>query len=141
MEIDKLESLASDSNNIICSVKTVFPFQIFPSVLTVEKTKIIFIKYFLLGHQAESMLIHNISSVKLENAYFLSSIEIVNNVPYSPKIIIPFLPSQKAREVVEIIQGLMVAYETKTDFSKIDSDELAAPMQKIGSTKIEELEL
>ncbi|MCL4208080.1 PH domain-containing protein [Patescibacteria group bacterium] len=141
MENDKLESLAADSDNIICSVKTVFPFQIFPSVLSVEKTKIIFIRYFFLGHHAESMLINNISSVKLENAYFLSSIEIVNNIPYSPKIVIPYLPSREAREVVEIIQGLMIAYETKTDVTKITSEELVDPMKKIGSTKIEELEL
>lgn len=141
MEKGKLESLAADSDNIICSVKTVFPFQIFPSVLSVEKTKIIFIRYFFLGHQAESMLINNISSVKLENAYFLSSIEIVNNIPYSPKIVIPYLPSREAREVVEIIQGLMIAYETKTDVTNITSEDLVDPMKKIGSTKIEELEL
>lgn len=141
MEKNKLESLAADSDSVMCSVQTVFPFQIFPSVLTVEKTKIIFIRYYFLGHHAESMLINNISSVKLENAFFLSSIEIVNNIPSSPKIVIPYLPSKKAREVVEIIQGLMIAYETKTDVTKIDNEELLIPMQKIGSTKIEDLEL
>jgi hypothetical protein len=132
---DKIRSLAIDSNNVLCVVRSVFPFQLFPSILTVEKTKVVHTQNYLFGSYSESIIIANIATVMIQTSFFLSAIEIRNKAAAAPPLNITHLPTAQAKEAVDLIRGLMVSYETNADLTKIPSPELAESIQKIGNTK------
>jgi hypothetical protein len=136
-ERHKLEKLGADNDVLLFSTKTVFPFQFFPTTLTVEKTKVNINKsLFIASNQIISILISEISSVEADTTLFFGTLRISSKLPGAAPLEVPFLRKSDAMKARRIIQGLAVSLTNKVDVTKIPNEQLVDGVEKLGATKV-----
>ncbi|MFZ5376823.1 MAG: hypothetical protein ACOZAN_04130 [Patescibacteria group bacterium] len=135
-QLEKIHSVLDAGSQVLIRVSTVFPFKFFPTTIVVGKSKLDIIYRFFATTRTESILISNIVSVKMETAFIFASIEIETDVPHTQAIKISTLPISKARQLVDLVQGLMISYDMKAELSSVSSDHLKQPLKQIGRTKL-----
>lgn len=136
-QLHDLEELAAGNQDTLIEVHTLFPFQIFPGILTVEKNKIEFTQYHWLNKVTESMLIQDIASIKIQTFIFTATLEIGSKLP-NPELSllsISNLPIREARAAMDIIQGLKVTLDARVDLSSIPTTQVVEQVQEIGTNK------
>jgi len=136
-QLQHLETLAAGNQDTLIEVHTLFPFQIFPGILTVEKTKIEFTQYHWLNKVTESMLIQDIASIKIHTYIFTATLEIGSKLPNPglSMLTIANLPITEARSAMDIMQGLKVSFDARIDIAAIPTDQVVASVQEIGTNK------
>ncbi len=136
-DVDKLNQMADNSVSLY-RVKTVFPFDLFPGILTIDKTKIEYAESFFIGTSAETILVSDISSVSLTTGFFLATIVISCKVIPQKILTINNLPIKQAREAVNIIQGLMVTNESDVDVGAIPAEDIIDSVERLGTGSVQE---
>src|SRR6185369_8263756 len=96
-EIDKLDQLTIDTNNLLFAAYSVFPFDVFPTQIIIEKTKVgIKHQIFFLTSQIQSIMISDISNVEVDTSIFLSTLKLTNRLPAFPAIVVKNLRHEDA---------------------------------------------
>ena len=134
--VTQLNNLAKDEDPVMMSLSTVFPFQIFPTVITVEKTKVnVRDTIFFGSSDIRSILIADISSVEAQSSLFFSTLKIEKRMPPEPPMLIRYLKKDEALKARRIIQGLMVSVQNKVDVTKVSTSELKDSIETLGDSK------
>jgi hypothetical protein len=132
-DIQKMSYLGNGKDQVICEVKTVFPITLFPTTLTIEKTKVNIIEtLFFSSTQVQSILIEEIATVERSTSLFLGSITIHNKVPNREPYVVKNLSKEDATRAQRVIQGLMVSLTQKINIATIPTHELLPQLEKIG---------
>lgn len=135
-EIAKLKNLARTEGAVLYRIRSVFPFNLFPTTLTIEKTKVnVFSQVFFGTTHSESLLISEIIEVKLDTNFFLATLSIISRLPSAQPIVIPQLRQSEAHRAQKIIQGLMVGLTAHVDLSKLPAYQLLDTIEELGSGK------
>jgi hypothetical protein len=133
--LQKMTQLGDEKNQMLYTVKSIFPLDLFPTVITIERTKVNIIKQlFFSSAQTQSILVDEIATVEITTSLFFSALRIHNKVPNRAPYNIPNLANNEAAHAQRIIQGLMVSSDQKVDISKVPIEELLPQLEKIGAS-------
>ena len=129
----KLQHIAKANEEILYSVSTVFPFEIFPTTIVISKTKIDIINYyFFFSKQLKSIMLSELGRAEVTTTAFLSCLILRGKISDIVLGRIPNLPSTRAQEAQSIIQGLLVSKTENIDVQHVDPQELRQSAKAIG---------
>src|SRR5476651_918238 len=76
-ELQILANLRKKSNRLLITFSSVFPWEFFPTKITIQETKVSVIFHDFLSTQVHSMDIKDISNVFIESAYLFANLKII----------------------------------------------------------------
>ncbi len=132
----RLDDMMAQSNRIIISVSSMFPWDIFPSSINVEETRVTVIQRQLFASQVHSVDIKNISNVFIDTDLFFAAITIVSKTFEENNIKIMKLRKKQAILARRIIEGLRMFIEKDIDTSKYTTEELISKLKELSTTKV-----
>lgn len=136
MQTAKLDELANRQSQVLYSVRTMFPFEFFPTVVSVDRMKVDVVRQKFIGAQETfSILVRDIAWVEVHTNFFLATMRIMDKVFGTEKYVIPNLPVSEALKMGNIIEGLLISEREQIDLAAVSSDQLQAKLVRIGSTK------
>lgn len=131
---EKLDNLVDNSHRILFTAKNVFPFDLFPDILTIDVNQVhLTTNYFLKTKRVHSIAIQDISDVFVETSPWYATLRIVDKDFIEKSVQISFLKKDDAMKAKKIIQGLMIGLKEGIDFSKITDDNLSSKLEDLGS--------
>lgn len=132
-EQQKMQSLVKKTADLLLHVSTVFPFDLFPDDVTVDKNKITLThRIFFWTGQVHSIPIEEVGDVIVESGPFFATLKVFHRrLPYVP-VIVRYLSKRNARRIQELVQGLVLAEEDMVDVSKIEKRELISAARQTG---------
>lgn len=136
-EIKKLDKLADEAGEVIYELSSVFPFQLFPDKLIIDKNKVTIVRKELFFKRTFPMLIRDIRTVKVTRGILFASIEFeIRGYETNPRPTNYLLPHE-ATKAKQYILGLMSASRERVDLSKVPTKEAKRKLKKIGSAEEE----
>jgi len=131
----KLDDMLAQSNRIIASASSMFPWDFFPSTINVEETRVTIIHRQLLSSQVHSVDIKSISNVFINTDLFFASITIVSSTFKENSIKIMKLRKHQAILTRRIIEGMRMFVEKDINTSKYSVQELIGQLKELSKTK------
>lgn len=139
-KMDKLAKLI-ESERVLLSVKTVFPFTFFPDTVVVTEEKVSLVnEIFYFSKQIRSVLIKDIATVQVGTSLFFGKLEIIDKNFQARPIIVDYLKKDDALEARRVIQGLIVIAREEMDLQQTEISDLTKTVGELGSSKISEAE-
>lgn len=126
----KLVDLVKKSNRSIISISSLFPWDLFPSTITVEESRVTFTFRQFLSSQSHSVEIKDISNVFLESSFLFATLQVVSRTYVKNNIKIAHLNRKKAQKVQQIIEGLRTFIENNINTSNYEIDELLSKIEE-----------
>lgn len=136
-ELRRLARLINRSSDVLASATTVFPFDLFPNTITVDRTKITIIKRdFLWSEKVMSIRIEDILNVSTSVGPLFGSLTIASRVMSTEDhFTTSFFWRSDAIYLKHIIQGYVIARHNKIKTSHLSKDELIQTLAKLGHDK------
>lgn len=131
----RMDDMKSQSNRIIISISSMFPWDIFPSTINIEETRVTVIHRQLFSSQVHSVDIKNISNVFIDTDLFFAAITIVSSTFEENNIKIMKLRRKEANLTRRVIEGLRMFIERDIDTSKYTNEELINKLKELSTTK------
>lgn len=131
-EVDtfKVNDLVKMSNRRIISISSTFPWELFPSTIEVEESRVTFKFNQFLSSQSHSVDIQDISNVFIESSLFFSTLQVVSRTFIQNDIKIGNLNKGDAKKVQRIIEGLRTFKENKINTSSYEIKELISKIEE-----------
>lgn len=128
-----IKKIIADSNEVLISVKTVFPFNLFPDTITVDRLKVsIQHQDFFFVSNSMSIRIEDLLTVTANTGPFLGSITIASRVLTEGHFTITNLWRHDALRIKSIIQGYIIANHNGVDCTHLPKDQLIATLTELG---------
>lgn len=130
----ELHKIAESSQEVLATASTVFPLDLFPDRITVDRTQVtISHRTFLWIGNITSVRIEDILNVTANVGLIFGSLRISTRFfdpdkPYE----VPRLWREDALRLQAIIQGLLIAYKKEIDASALEGAELVQEAEKLG---------
>lgn len=136
-EVRQLKRLVRRSNDILASATTVFPFDLFPDTVTVDRTKVTIVnRSFFWTEQVMSIRIEDVLNVTTSVGPFFGSLTIASRVMSSEDhFTTRFFWKQDAVHLKHIIQGYVIAQHNKIKTSHLSREELIETLGQLGHNK------
>lgn len=135
---DKLEELVQTSDLVLCRVKNVFPFDIFPDSLVVSLTEVeITYRYDFITQYVYPVPIDKVLTVRVLKGLFFASLEIEVQGHENDPTKIKYLKKSQAEEAKLIIMGLRTAMAQEIDLKAIPQDQLIEKLKHIAQTSLD----
>ncbi len=131
----RLDDMMTQSNRIIISTSSMFPWDIFPNTINVEETRVTIIHRQLFASQVHSVDIKSISNVFIDTDLFFAAITIVSSTFEENNIKIMKLRKNEAILTRRMIGGLRTFIEKDIDTSKYTAEELISKLKELSTTK------
>lgn len=131
-----LEDMVNNSNRILASISSVFPWDIFPNTINAEATRLTIIHHQLFSSQVYSVDIKNISNVFINTGLFFAELTIVSSTFAENEVRINNLRKKEAIHLRRIIEGLRMFVEKNIDTTSYTVKELTNKLRELSSTKI-----
>lgn len=129
-DIQMVHDLVKMSNRSIISISSQFPWDLFPSTIDVEESRVTFKFSQLFSSQSHSVDIKDISNIFIESSPFFSTLQVVSRTYIQNDIKIGYLNKKKAKKVQSIIEGLRTFAEHNISTSDYGIDELIAKIEE-----------
>jgi hypothetical protein len=134
---NKIESLLSKSSIPLFEAKTVWPFDFFPSTVTIDINQVNIIHgQFFLSDRRYSISIDNILDCLVDVSPFFGCLRIIDAGFSHNDIEIRYLKRADAMKARRIIQGLIIANKQKLDLITLPNEELLPKIEEIGKITI-----
>jgi hypothetical protein len=134
----KLEDAVEESRSLLVTTKSVFPFTLFPDVITIDRHKLTIVYRTFLGvEQTVSVPIENIKNIQADIGPFLGSLTITSDHFINNTQTVNYLRRDDAKKIQKLVQGAMVAIKEKINISKIDTEELNKLLSELGEGHID----
>lgn len=131
----KVIELVKKSNRCIISVSSIFPWNIFPSTIEVEESRVTFISRQFMSSQSHSVDIKDISNVFIESSLLFATLQVVSRTYIKNHIKINYLNKAKATKIKMIIEGLRTFASNDIDTSNYEVAELISKLSEL-ETKV-----
>lgn len=129
----KLRGLGRSSQDKLLSVNAVFPFDLFPDTITIDRTKVTVIKRnFFFVEQKSSISTEDLLNVEMGLGPFFGTIKLHSRFFVDGQLEVRFLWRDQARQVERICQAIIIARQHGIDIAKIPRDELMGELYRIG---------
>ncbi len=133
-QTDKFEEMVRNSQAPIYRLKSVFPFEFWPTEVNMDLNKVTIVYTSMwVNHHIHSVFIKDISDVFVETSLFFASLVIVDIGFIENEIRIKYLKKDEAMQARRIIQGLVVARKQDVDLTKLENVErLVEKLESLG---------
>lgn len=116
----RLEEMFDKPKDILLTMKTIFPFDLFPDEITINPLMIrITSKEFFGSEEVKTLLIKDIEDVTAEVSPFLSTLKIIDKKDKTHPLLIQPLKKEDAQKAEKIIAGLVIG-QTEGDIRKVE---------------------
>ncbi len=133
----KLNALVNADNQALFTFQTVFPFDLFPDRISIDRNKITITKrYFFFDRAVQSILIKDLMTVIGEESLLFATLHIVDRLLPNKTITVMNLPKSDARTARRILEGLLISEKKGVDLTTIPNSELVPKLIEIGKTTI-----
>lgn len=136
--LGELHKIAESSQEVLATASTVFPFDLFPDQVCVDRTQVTILhRTFLWMGNITSVRIEDILNVTANVGLIFGALRISTRFfdpdkPYE----VPRLWREDALRLQAIIQGLLIAYKKEIDASALEGAELVKEAAKLGQPGI-----
>lgn len=133
-EASRLEKIVKQSQDILIHTKSVFPFTLFPTHLTIDRHKLTIVyREFFRFEQTVSVPIEDIKNIQADAGPFFGSLTITSDLFINNTQVISYLKRNDVRRIQQLVQGAMVALKEKIDISKVDTKDLCRLLTDLGA--------
>lgn len=132
-QIEKLEDVVEEAQNILLNAKSVFPFDLFPDTITIDRQKLTIVhRAFFSSKQTVSVQHSDIKNIQAEIGPFLGSLVITSDHFINSMQTIKYLTRKDTLAIQQLVQGLLVAHREKVETSNIDDKKLMELLNRLG---------
>jgi len=131
-----IQDMVDNSNTILISISSVFPFDFFPTTINVEATRVSIIDRQLFASQVHSIDIKDISSVFIETGILFAALTLISTTYSQKRMIVTTLWKKDAILVRRIIEGLRMFAENDINTTNFSKEELLDKLKQLSETKI-----
>ena len=129
-----VEDLLERSNDIVFQAHSIFPLDIVPDHLIIDRSKVVVIFRELLGVYTEhTILLNEIRDVDTECDYFVGTLKILVSGPGVLWTTITNLRKRDTIKARDIINGLLIAQNEQCDLRFLNHDEMVHTLVELGS--------
>lgn len=132
-----VEDMVNNSNRVLLKISSVFPWDLFPSNIIVEETRLTVIHRQLFSSQAYSVDIKNISNIFINSSILFSQLTIVSDTFTENQIIVDRLRKKEAIFIRRIIEGLRMFVDKEIDTTGYKKEELINKLRQLSTTGID----
>jgi hypothetical protein len=130
----QLENVVNESHVVLAKAKSVFPFQLFPDTVSIDRHKLTIIYREFWGvEKTVSVPIENIKNIEADIGPFLGSLTITSDLFINNTQEVKYLTSGDARRIQKLVQGAVVAQREEIDLNKIGTEKLRTLLIDLGS--------
>lgn len=129
----ELRKVTSRSHEIMFKTKTVFPFDLFPDTVVIDREKLTIAEhlFFFVGRTI-SVPVRDILSVEVDTGPFFGQIKLVSRYFFTNPQSIHFLWRSHAIKLQCLLQGYIIAHEREIDCRNIERDHLEKLLLDLG---------
>ena len=129
----ELNKITSRSHEIMFKAKTVFPFDLFPDTVVIDREKLTIAErlFFFVG-KTISVPVRDILSVEVDTGPFFGQIKLVSRYFFTNPQAIRFLGRSHAIKLQRLLQGYIIAHEREIDCRNIERDHLEKLLLDLG---------
>lgn len=125
--------MTTQSHDILYKANTVFPFNLFPDTITIDREKLtIANRIFFLTARITSVPIPDLLSVEADVGPFFGSLHLNSRYFYTNPRSISFLPRKDTLNLQRLLQGYIIAHEQRIDCSKMEKEQLKILLEDLG---------
>lgn len=133
----KLSQLKNVSTIPLITIETVFPFRLFPCVISLDREKLTISDHlFFSAKQVENVLAKDIVSVTSTENFLFATITVVSGMKLNKEFKVTYLWKEDARRLRRMLEGLLIASREGIDVMKIPDAELIQKLEQIGTAKM-----
>jgi len=130
---EKLQDITIKGRDILFRANTVFPFNLFPDTVTLDREKLTIANRFFFGvAKITSVPIRDILSVEADIGPFFGSVHMTSRYFFTNPHSVDFMWRKDALRVQRLLQGYIIAHEQNIDCSKINKKQLCALLNELG---------
>ena len=129
-----LNKIVAKSNEVLATATAVFPFDLFPNTVTVDRTKVTITKRsFFWSAEVISLRIEDILNVTTGVGPFFGSLTVASRVMSSvDHFTISYFWRKDAIRLKHIIQGYVIAHHNNIDVSHLSKREMIKTLSELG---------
>lgn len=129
----KFNTLVSKAENVLLTIKTIFPFKLFPTYIVITPTKIDIVdRTFFFSEHIHSIMIKDVADIMIDTALFFADLKIVDKWYIEDVITTSWLWKSDALKARDIIQGLITSDKAGVDITTLDQQFLSEKAQQLG---------
>jgi hypothetical protein len=133
--METLMGVTIHSHEILFKANTIFPFNLFPDTIVIDKEKLTIIeRYFFQVAKITSVPIRDILNVEADVGPFFGSIHLTSRYFFTNPHSIRYLKRGEAMRIQKLVQGFIIANERNIDCSSIDKAQLEILLEDLGET-------
>lgn len=133
--VKELLGITIHSHEILFKANTVFPFNLFPDTIVIDKEKLTIIeRFFFWVAKITSVPIRDILNIEADVGPFFGSIHLTSRYFYTNPRSINFLWRKDAIRIQKLVQGFIIANEREIDCSSIDKAQLEILLEDLGES-------
>ncbi|HVX56524.1 MAG TPA: hypothetical protein VHA37_02225 [Candidatus Saccharimonadales bacterium] len=137
--VDQLREEVKKADNILLKAQAVFPFDLFPDTITIDRQKLTLVRRrFLIDRQTLSVQLSDIKNVQATLGPLFGSITVISQNFANSTQTIRYLSRRDVIAIQRILQGFIVAHNEGVDMSDIDDDTLKQLLDRLGRGEPEE---
>lgn len=136
--LKQLQQTANDSHDVLAHASAVFPFNIFPDKVTLDREKLTITRRVFFGAgETESIRIEDILNVTLDHGPLFANLKISSRYfdDVHKPFVIRYLHLHEAEEIKHLIQGYLIALKKRIDCSAMPTPELRNLLIQLGQTQ------
>jgi hypothetical protein len=130
-----VEDVINNSNRVLLKVSSVFPWDLFPSKIAVEDTRLIIVHRQFLTSQVHSVDIKNVSNIFINTGIIFAELAIISDTFAQNQIIINRLWKKDAILVRSVIEGLRTFIAHNIDTTSLQTKELVEKLKELNETQ------
>jgi hypothetical protein len=133
-DAQKLRAVVRESHTILAKAKAVFPFQLFPDKVNIDRHKLTIVHRQFFGiEQTVSVPLENIKNVEADFGPFFGSVTITSDLFINNTQTVHFMWRDDAKMIQKLVQGAVVAQRESIDLNKIEIKQLRKMLIDLGS--------
>lgn len=132
-----LDTLLEQNAEILLKVRSVFPFKLFPTTVTIDRTKVVIMdRVFFFSKISRTLPIKDIGTVVVETGFPFASLRMTSKLPNHDSLTVTHLWENQADKARRIIDGLILADRESVDILQVPQEELESKLEEVASTPL-----
>jgi len=130
-----VEDVINNSNRVLLKVSSVFPWDLFPSKIAIEDTRLVIVHRQFLSSQVHSVDIKDVSNIFIDTGIIFAELKIISDTFAQNQIIINRLWKKDAILVRSVIEGLRTFIAHGIDTTSLQTKELVEKLRELNVTQ------
>jgi hypothetical protein len=132
-----LADMTTQSHEVLFKASSVFPFNLFPDTVTIDREKVTFAnRFFFRVAKINSTPIQDIQTIEAEVGPFFGTVKMTSKYFITESMTNPrtltYLWREDALKIQHLIQGYVITHERKMDCSELNKDDLVMMLEDLG---------